>query len=307
MKWIVDRLRSMSFIEIIFRLKQTIQKYYEYVYLKNLPPKIPKVILNSIPISVFDLPEFKMKGEISIFGEKLSYIKNIDWQTDIFSNKKFPLKFSKFINIRSKNNISAKVIWEINRMQFLTVIAINYQLYKNPKDLVLFTNIILSWISQNPFLTGINWYSNIEVNIRLIVWFFCWNILNVNDLLNSNKEFRKFVQKDWLPCIYHHCYYSFHNPSKYSSSNNHLISEYSGLFLACTIWKFPDSNRWFNYAKKGLEEEIVRQHSPNGINKEEAAEYIQFITDFFLLPFIIGQKINSPFRKNYKDRLKQII
>ncbi len=34
--------------------------------------------------------------------------------------------------------------------------------------------LISSWTAQNPYLTGINWYSNIEANIRLINWFLTW-------------------------------------------------------------------------------------------------------------------------------------
>ena len=48
------------------------------------------------------------------------------------------------------------------------------------------------------------------------------------------------------------------------------------------------------YAQKGLEKEMLEQHS-SGINKEEAAEYIQFITDFFLLPYIVGERTEQPF------------
>jgi hypothetical protein len=285
-----------------------LQQYYEKTFLMNKPPKTPEVSFNRIPMEISELKEYNITGQIKIFGKPFHYYRmNINWQTDIFSQKQFPMKFSKSLNIRNKNKISARVIWEKNRMQFLTLIAINYKLFGNPQDLEIFQNIISSWISQNPYMAGINWYSSLEVNLRLIVWFFCWNILDVEKICEENKEFKKFIETQWIPSIYQHCHFSYSNTSRFSSSVSPLISEYSALFLASSLWKFPKSDAWFQYALNGLEEEIVKQNSPNGIYREKAAEYIQIITDFFLIPFIIGKKTGNPFSKEYEERLKKII
>jgi len=91
----------------------------------------------------------------------------------------------------------------------------------------------------------------------------------------------------------------------FSSANNHLISEYAGLFIAASKWKFQKSDKWLKYAKKGLEKEIVKQHS-DGVNREEAAEYIQFITDFFLTAYIVAENTNNDFSESYKNTLFKI-
>ena len=308
MFWYLNRLRSMSFFEILFRFKQMIQKYYEKVFVMRRPPKMPKVSANGLPFKITGIEDFSITGVINIFGKEFNYYRNdIQWHNDIFSNNQFPLVFSKSINIRSQPNLSIKAVWEINRMQFLTLIALNYKLKGTENDLKIFIKIVDSWITHNPYLVGVNWYSNIEVNIRLIVWYYCWNILDVEELKKNHVGFKEFVETKWLPSIYQHCKYSYNNPSKFSSSNNHLISEYAGLYIASSLWKFPNSTNWNKYAKRGLEKEIIRQHSANGVNKEEAAEYIQFITDFFLLAYVVGQKSNNPFSNLYKERLKKII
>lgn len=298
----------MDFLKEFIPKERMFQEYYEKVFLRNYPPKMPEVSFNSIPIRIPKIKDYKVSGEIKIFGKPFQYYKkNINWHADVFTQKQFPKEFSRSIKLRNKNNISAKAVWRKNRMQFLTILAINYKLKKNPKDLEIFKSTITSWIAQNPYMVGINWYSNLEVNIRLIVWFFCWNILDVEKLMEEDDDFKQFVEKKWLPCIYQHCYYSFQSKSKYSSSNNHLISEYTALFLASSLWKFPKSEMWFQYAKEGLEEEITRQNSPNGINKEEAAGYVQFTADLFLIPFVIGKRINCVFSKEYGSRLRKIV
>ncbi len=110
-----------------------------------------------------------------------------------------------------------------------------------------------------------------------------------------------------MPVIYLHCKYSFENPSKYSSANNHLITELSGLFIASSYWKFNESKKWNCYSKKGLEKEILLQHSEEGINKEEASGYIQFVTDLLLLAYIVAEKTNNKFSESFSFRLEKIL
>jgi hypothetical protein len=296
----------MSVMEFPYRIRQLGRKKFEEYFCAGR--KLPEIHLVSAK-KILDL-EFLDRdlfpSEISVFGKILNYSESeIAWHTDIFSGRSFPLIFSKKINIRKDADLSAKNVWEVNRLQFLPHISLNYRLTGEQKYLEQFISITNSWIDSNPYLIGINWYSNIEISIRLINWFFCWEILNALNLLKQNKIFERFVTEKWIPSIFQHCEYSYNNPSAFSSANNHLIAEYAGLFVASSVWKFNESERWLNYASIGLEKEIVLQHS-NGINKEEAAEYIQFITDFFLLSFVVGERTNHSFTGTYNQTLKEI-
>jgi hypothetical protein len=299
----------MSISELWFRtiqiIKNEIQKRRYYRYIPHINDYSVTGEINILSES--DLKKIEFPGKIKIFGIEFDYTRYINWHLDISSNKTFPRIYSKDINIRTEKYGSAKFVWEINRMLFLPWICLNYKISGNIKYLKLFQNIIKSWAEQNPYLLGINWNSNIEINIRLINWAFCWEILDAYSLINKDPEFNKFVFEKWLPLIYLHCQYSYSNPSKFSSANNHLISEYAGLFIATSLWKFKKSAKWNSYAKSGLEKEIHKQHSESGVNKEEAAEYIQFVTDFFLISYFVGIKSNNPFSEKYYQKLKKII
>nr|WKN34699.1 alginate lyase family protein [Tunicatimonas sp. TK19036] len=307
LSWYYYRLQTMSIPEIGFRVRQYRQKQKEkkkYVGMK------PNVSLLKPPARVLPLnSSFQSVTEstMNIFGQSFDYSAPIDWHLDISSQRRFPKSFAKDINIRTSEYGSAKHVWEVNRLQFLPLLALQYRQSHDEQVLQQFQQIVASWIEENPYLIGVNWYSNIEVNIRLIVWFFCWELLDVNTLMQENKAFRSFVEQQWVPTIYLHCQYSYQNPSYYSSANNHLISEYAGLFVAASFWKFAESDTWLNHAKKGLEREIIVQHSSNGINKEEAAEYIQFITDFFLIPFVVAEKTGNSFSDGYRKQLEKIL
>jgi hypothetical protein len=309
----------MSLPEIGYRVRQYLQKqterrktinvvYDKVVYDKQDYHQILSASEKSnLPKLPFDLAkDFTEYNSFEFFGYSITINEFIDWHLDISSGKRFPLSFSKDIDIRSGRFGSAKIVWEINRLQFLLPLAIKYSLLKDANTLKLWMQLVESWVNSNPYLKGVNWYSNIEVNIRLIVWYYCWQVLWQNKELESNEDFTSFVKKVWLPSIYEHCVYSFKNPSKYSSANNHLIAEYSGLFIASCCWRFNETEKWKLYSLTGLEKEIKLQFTESGINKEQAAEYIQFITDFFLIPFAIGTNIGIHFSENYQKSLYNI-
>ncbi|MDB5287245.1 MAG: hypothetical protein JWR05_2194 [Mucilaginibacter sp.] len=305
-KWLYNRFKIMSRGEVVFRAGQAIQKYKEKTF-----PKVPvhksfaavPFFFDPTDALAFPSPDLSV---YHFFGLSLDIESSIDFHKDIFSGKSFPLVFSKSIDTRTSKFGDAKVVWEINRLQFLLPILLEYRKTGNSQHLSRFVSIMTDWDSQNPYMIGVNWYSNIEVNVRLINWYWCWILLDNDPVWQSNTQYQQFKNEVWIPLIYKHCVYSNNNPSYYSSANNHLISEYAGLFVASTLWHFPESKQWQHHSLKGLEKEIILQHSTNGINKEEAAEYIQFITDFFLVPYVISQHQNISFSKNYTDTLTNI-
>lgn len=306
--WYLSRLKSMSFAELFFRTRQMIRSRYEKHFCVGKLPKNIGVSLNTNRFYYSQESNKKYPDTFNVFGKIINYnTGEIDWHQDVFSGNRFPLSFSKSINIRRNPGLSAKNVWEVNRLQFLLFIAMDYANTGNQKYLERFMKIMISWIDSNPYLQGVNWYSNIEVNIRLIVWYFCWHLFDSEKLMAKNSDFAGFVRSKWVPAIYMHCIYSYHNPSRYSSSNNHLISEYAGLFIATSLWKFDKSVKWNKYAKSGLEREIMRQHSGNGVNKEEAAEYIQFITDFFLIALAVANNTDNHFSEKYRGQLGKIL
>ena len=307
LSWYFHRFRSMSLPEVGFRVQQFLQKKQEKRKQVGL---IPSYTLAQLPTPLLSIGETTIdltNTTIDIFGLPFDYSQPINWHLDIASQRAFPRTFAKDINIRTEEYGSAKHVWEVNRLQFLPLIALRYRQTHDEQFLRQFQELVTQWTEANPYLLGVNWYSNIEVNIRLIVWFFCWEIMEASRLVEVNATFRSFIYKIWIPTIYLHCKYSHENPSKFSSANNHLISEHAGLFVAASYWKFTESDNWAAHARKGLEEEIVTQHSPQGINKEEAAEYIQFITDFFLIPYVVGERTGQNFSQRYQKQLANIL
>jgi Heparinase II/III-like protein/Heparinase II/III N-terminus len=303
LKWYYSRLSTMNVPELLFRASQIQQRSFEKIFTPS--PSFNHVAIRKMNLD-FSFPQQEKAEPFTIFGNELTIDNRMDFHKDFLSGKRFPLSFSKSIDIRSDKFGSAKVVWEVNRLQFLIPILIDYKTTGDRKKLDLFVSIMTSWDQQNPYLKGINWYSNIEVNLRLINWYWCWILLENDEVWETEEKYRDFRADTWLPLIYTHCVYSSRNPSYHSSANNHLIAEYAGLFVASTLWKFNESSAWLKRSRRGLEKEILKQHSENGVNREEASSYIQFITDLFLVSYIAGEHSGAAFSTTYTNQLKSI-
>ncbi len=301
LSWYFNRLRTFSVREFFFRIRQRLRNSI----LDKRHSKKETAKTRVLPESMWIQNE-KAHFEYPIFESSIDIFKPIDWHLDVSSGRIFPKIFSHSIAIRSEKYGSAKHVWEVNRLLFLTYVARQYKETIDENYLSLFMYHLTSWKNENPYLCGVNWYSNIEINLRLINWHYCWVLLDAENLVKKNRVFQEFVQSVWEPLIFEHTEYSFQHPSFYSSANNHLISEYTGLFVAACTWEIPAKKRRFAYAQKGLEREILKQNSEDGVNKEEAAEYIQFINDFFLIAAIVGKTSCHPFSVAYETRLRQM-
>src|SRR5690606_2323116 len=168
LKWYYSRLSTMNIRELFFRAGQMQQRALEKLFTQE--PSYRHVTVNSHGL-LFNFPDTKFNRQFSIFGTPISINNSMDFHLDISSGKRFPMSFSKSIDIRTDRYGSAKMVWEVNRLQFLLPLLLNYKRTGNAEDLDLFVSIMTSWQEQNPYLKGINWYSNIEVNLRLINWY----------------------------------------------------------------------------------------------------------------------------------------
>ena len=295
--WYIKRLKTFSIGEVFYRTRQYVQTHLWDKHLMDAlaaPVKLPRSSFIDDATAHLDYP---------IFEHKIDIFKPLDWHLDLSTGRSFPKSFAHKIDIRSDKYGSAKHVWEVNRMQFMLHIAWHYKNTGDKKYLDLFCYHLTSWKNENPYMVGVNWYSNIEVNLRLICWYFCWQVLGADSIRASDAEFDKFVNDVWLPLIFEHAEYSYNHPSLCSSANNHLISEYAGLFVAACGWNIPQRKKRLKYAKAGLEREILLQNTEEGVNREEASEYIQFIDDFFLIAAVVGKFHGVQFSDAYNERL----
>ena len=309
----------MSPLEIGHRIKKGFKIITERKYINAVRMNIPEVNLDAhwyinlkdrdkIVTVIKDnnlLNQDKGKAlleyRFSFFSfDKEFFGRDINWHFDYKNKKEAPIIYSKDIDFRDFKKIGdIKYIWEINRHLYLVTLAKSYYLTNNEEYKKEIYSQINSWITNNPYLKGVNWASSLELAIRLISWSWAWSFLG---------EIEADFRKRWLDCIYKHCKCISKNISRYSSANNHLIGEAAGLFIASIVWQFEkESKKWQDKSYQILVEEIEKQNFEDGVNKEQAISYQQFVLDFFLLAGLIGLKNNVTFPQKYWDLIEKMM
>jgi hypothetical protein len=242
-------------------------------------------------------------GKIDLFAVKNINLKEgINYHKDYKSLKVAPSDiYCKNINYRDGENIGdIKYIWETNRHVFLLKLVLAFILTNNKKYIKKIEYYIDEWIEQNPFLCGVNWSSSLELGIRLINWSFCYTYI---------KEYIEDEFKDkWLKSVYQHIWYIDRYYSKYSSANNHLIGEAAGVFVACNIFpKFEETDNWMEVSKEILQVECLKQNYADGVNKEQAISYQQFVLDFLLISGFISKVNKNEFSLEFWNRIEKMM
>src|SRR5581483_5519608 len=319
--WRFNRLRCMTPAEVVHRIYHALSTRAERAGLigaKTVPPPslaatthfwihaAPKVDASRYLAAADRIAA----GRLDVFA-----LRDVDlgvpprWNRDPKTGIEAPLVFGKLLDYRNPRVVgNIKYLWEINRHLHLVTLAQAYALSRDARYLLVIRQHLESWFASCPYRMGPNWSSALEVSIRLINWSVAWQLLGgARAPLFEDAEGARFRQR-WLESIYQHAQFVHRNFSRYSSANNHLIGEAAGLFIAALTWPYWRSVRvWLSTAKAILEREVVLQNAPDGVNREQAVAYQQFVLDFLLLALLAGKANGQWFSVAYEFRVESML
>lgn len=310
MKWYINRLKLMSFKEIIFfRMSQQ----FQYLFLGkrhqnikftseniNVNKNIKRNNYSKLGVEKFINKDFN-EDEYSFFDIKINVFKPIKWLKDYKNNiESTKCYYAKINKQEFKTYGDIKYVFEPSRFYFLPFLAI-YAIDKcNEKHLNVIQDILVSWDKANPYLNSIHWTSGIEVAIRSI------NLIYTHEVLSASNKLTPRIDQLIKKLILYNYHFLKHHLSLYSSANNHLVAELSGLVVISTYFDNKEINKtrekWINR----LYDEILNQVNGDGVNMELSTHYHAEVTDHFFnaLHFISKCKINVP--KNVEERFKKM-
>ena len=239
--------------------------------------QVPDEVKKAVLAAASDL----LAGEWEVLGVVRRDMVLPDWFHDPVTGRRAPAdRYAFRINQRSESQTgNVKQVWEISRLQHLTLLAMAWFLSHDEAYARRVADQLDSWWRENPFLSGINWTSGIEVGIRLIsmVW--------IRRLLNEWPEVAALFEENELAIrqIRWHQQYLNAFRSRGSSANNHVIAEAAGQFVAsCAFPWFPQSANWQRKSAQLLERELIRNTFPSGLGRELASDYHCFVAELGL-------------------------
>jgi hypothetical protein len=226
------------------------------------------------------------------------------WNRDPKTGIEAPLIFGKELDYRDPDLVGdIKYLWEPNRHQHLVRLAQAYALTQKRAYFDSIVEHLDSWFLACPYGYGPNWASALEAALRLISWAPAWQLLG-REALDRHPEFRD----RWLKSVYEHAQFIGGWLSLHSSANNHLIGEATGLFVAGLAWPhWPAARGWVATGKAILEREALKQNAPDGVNREQAVWYQQFVLDFLVTALLAGKANGQWFSADYESRIEAMM
>jgi hypothetical protein len=308
--WYLNRLSLMSFGEIAWRARCTLtDRLSPWISPRRVPAADESLIdlaawappARHTAASYIQAADKVLSGRVDLYGTWVQAgSPQIDWNRDPISGVRSPLQYGKSLDYRDKNLVgSARDVWELNRHFQLVCLAQAWAVSGDEQYRIGATESIASWLRACPHLMGINWASALEHGIRLINWYLAARILR----LDTSR-----CVDAWLESIYRHSEFIWHNRSRHSSANNHLIGEMAGLYVASCGWGcWPVSAEWRRDAKQILEQEARRQVTADGVSREQTVGYQVFVLQFLIVAGLVGEAFGDAFSAEYWRVVKNMM
>ena len=243
--------------------------------------------------AVLEAADQLLLGEWEVLGVVRTDMVLPDWFRDPVTGRRSPQdRYAFRINHRSEEQVgNVKQVWEISRLQHLTLLATAWFLSHEPAYADRVADQLRSWWRENPFLSGVHWTSGIEIGIRLI------SLAWIRRLLDEWPPVAGLFERDGLATaqIRWHQQYLAAFRSRGSSANNHVIAEAAGQLVAsCAFPWFRQSERWRRTSARLLERELARNTFPTGIGRELASDYQCFVAELGLLAAVEAGAAGCP-------------
>jgi hypothetical protein len=258
-----------------------------------LPPSAAKLVPDRALSAIISDADRMLKGEWETLGVVRTDMDSPDWFRDpVTGRRSAPEAYAFSLDQRDESVVgNVKQVWEVNRLQHLTLLAAAWYLTGVDAYAVRVAEQLESWWRENPFLSGINWTCGIELGVRLINLTWIRRLLDrwpgVADLFEGNDLA--------LRQIFWHQQYLATFVSRGSSANNHVIAEAAGqLAASCAFPWFDDSERWRRDSSLLLERELTRNTFASGINRELASDYHGFVAELGFFAAIEASAAGTP-------------
>ena len=217
-------------------------------------------------------------GRFDLLGYRgISFGTPLDWHLDPVRGKRAPLRHWSRVRFLDPSIAGDhKLIWELNRQQYLVTLARAFWLTGERDHAELARDHMRQWVAANPPTIGINWASSLEVALRAISWIWTYRLLEPADLWDA-------ADRGWIArTLFLHGRHIENNLSTFFSPNTHLTGEALGLLYLGSVLDGPVGARWRRLGRRILEDELRRQVREDGSHFENSACYHRYTTDFYL-------------------------
>lgn len=254
--------------------------------------------------SVIAAAEGVCQGRFDVLGyHGLLFGDPVDWHLDPLTGRRAPfVHWSRLDPLDAATVGDSKVIWELNRHQWLVRLGQAYQLTGDERYAEAFARYIREWLRANPPGLGINWTSSLELALRLISWYWALFLFRDARPLSPNL-FVEMVGSIWA-----HAAHVERNLSYYYSPNAHLTGEALGLFYTGIVFpEFRRAEHWRTIGAQILVQESQRQILPDGVYFEHSSCYQRYTVEIYLHFLILAARNGIAVPSAVAERVQRML
>ncbi|MBV8144382.1 MAG: alginate lyase family protein [Gammaproteobacteria bacterium] len=238
-------------------------------------------------------------GSIALLGhERLPAGNPPHWHREALSGVEAPRRHWSRIDHLDTNLVGDhKLLWELNRQQYLLAPAFCWLIEREQRRLDLIESHLESWLSANPPRQGVNWVSSLEVAYRAITW--CWLLWLLHEA-----PWKPGLRERLLAALAAHAQHIERYLSTYFSPNTHLTGEALGLFYLGTVLDGTrHARRWRSKGAAILESALERQVYSDGVYFEQATQYQRYTAEIYLHYLLLGGATGWNVSARVRERL----
>jgi len=252
--------------------------------------------------------EFDIFGSSSITGKDAcatGFGDQVNWHLDPSTGRSWPLIHWSRIDIRGPDRIGdVRLTWEINRHQFFFTLGRAYWFTGDQKYAQEFASLMRGWMDANPPEIGVNWYSSLEIAVRLISWIWAYHYFLDSPFFDDELHF------DFLRTILQSCRHITRDfqYSLRTMKNNHVVGDAAALTFAGIMFpEFRESKYWRVFYTNILSHELDRQVYDDGTDFEQSISYHRFVLYFYLLLFRIMQLNDHDIPVRFVQKMEKMV
>jgi hypothetical protein len=224
-----------------------------------------------------------------LLGREVQFGERVNWHLDPDTGQDWPRDYFERMDERlwsQRVSQDSKLVWELNRHQHLVTLGKAYWLTRDERYTREAADQLLTWIEDNPPGMGINWYSALEVGLRLISWCLAFHFLR------ADPGFVRTAAPSFVKSLYQQTrFLRRHLTADWPVPNNHLIGECAGLIAAGALFpEFGEADDWLSTGLRLMESAVEAQVASDGASREQTTGYQRFVMELLTLPVLLGQR-----------------
>lgn len=221
--------------------------------------------------------ERRLEWRVKLLGYPELELGQRGFDCDPLSGRAWPDRHGRLIDYRRAEPGDPKLVWELERCQELPLLVLASRLTDDGRFADAAVARLRAWLAGHPPGRGIAWANAFEPALRAL------SVAVAFDGLRGTSVLSREVQSHVTRGLWQHGRWIVRDRSRYSSANNHLVAELTGLLaIAVLAPELHDSNRWRELALDELSREAQLQILPDGCSAEQSFAYGLFTTELLL-------------------------